>query len=82
MILEPVHRRFPEWWRELIRIYGLTRVCRQYADGIVLYGEKRLRNVLLAEGGNPVAMEELPVPAARQTAPSLPAQPAYVLAPS
>lgn len=39
--------RFPEWWRELVRVFGLAQSsAAKYADGIVLYGEQRLRDEL------------------------------------
>lgn len=39
--------RFPDWWRELVRVFGLPQgSAAKYADGIVVYGEPRLRQAL------------------------------------
>lgn len=39
--------RFPDWWRELVRVFDLRQgSAAKYADGIVRYGEDRLRAAL------------------------------------
>ena len=39
--------RFPDWWRELVRVFDLERSsAAKYVDGITLYGEHRLREAL------------------------------------
>jgi hypothetical protein len=45
--------RFPDWFRELVRVFGLTQCsAAKYADGVALLGEYRL-------GGSPVVPEDL-----------------------
>lgn len=40
--------RFPDWWRELVRVFGLAQgSAAKYADGVVLYGEANLKAALL-----------------------------------
>ncbi len=40
--------RFPDWWRELVRVFGLEQAsAAKYVDGITRYGEHRLHDALL-----------------------------------
>lgn len=50
--------RFPDWFRELVRIYNLAQCsAAKYADGVALMGEKRLTSsAFLPE--SPEAMEK------------------------
>lgn len=39
--------RFPDWWQELVRVFNLRQSsAAKYADGIVKYGEARLKAAL------------------------------------
>lgn len=56
--------RFPDWWRELVRVFGLAQgSAAKYADGIVLYGEDRLRQDLarLVEDSPALGLPEVPL---------------------
>lgn len=45
--------RFPDWWNELVRVFGLQQAsAAKYADGIACYGESRVR-AAVAEGPEP-----------------------------
>ena len=39
--------RFPDWWNELVRVFGLQQAsAAKYADGIACYGEARVRRAV------------------------------------
>lgn len=39
--------RFPDWWNELVRVFGLQQAsAAKYADGITCYGEARVRSIV------------------------------------
>ncbi len=41
--------RFPDWWNELIRVFGLPQAsAAKYADGITCFGEQRVRAIVEA----------------------------------
>jgi len=66
--------RFPDWWRELVRVFGLTQCsAAKYADGISLYGEDRLLHALRQHAflGEPAQ----PPAAPKDTQPALAARP-------
>ncbi len=53
--------RFPDWWRELVRVFSLAQgSAAKYADGIVLYGEHRFRNTMYLGLGEPPSGPEDP----------------------
>lgn len=55
--------RFPDWWRELVRVFDLRQgSAAKYADGIVRYGEERLRAALRRADWNWEATPDAPAP--------------------
>ena len=47
--------RYPDWFRELVRIFGLAQCgAAKYVDGVTLIGESKVRMSLDAQG-HPVA---------------------------
>jgi hypothetical protein len=50
--------RFPDWFRELVRIFGLAQCsAAKYADGVALVGERRFNGGLIPP--SPAALEKL-----------------------
>lgn len=50
--------RFPDWFRELVRLFGLAQCsAAKYADGVALMGERRLN--VWSESTDPEALEHL-----------------------
>ena len=49
--------RYPDWFRELVRIFGLAQCgAAKYVDGVTLIGESKVRMSLDANG-YPVSMD-------------------------
>ena len=67
--------RFPDWWNELVRVFGLQQAsAAKYADGITCYGEARVRSIVDAGpqawiGRNPTGPPTSSTPRA-ETSPS------------
>jgi hypothetical protein len=52
--------RFPEWFRELVRVFNLVQCsAAKYADGVVLRGEHHFLSSRPATEGDPEALEKL-----------------------
>lgn len=70
--------RFPDWWRELVRVFDLERAsAAKYVDGITRYGEDRVREAIRWPAAPAAPRDPSPEPADHprprpepQTAPS------------
>lgn len=61
--------RFPDWWRELVRVFGLRQgSAAKYADGIARYGESRLKLALQSADAFSGHPETFPPPPAEGVA--------------
>jgi len=52
--------RFPDWFKELVRIFGLMQCgAAKYADGVTRMGAQAVSNTFALDNYNPVAQERL-----------------------